>query len=424
VSDSPHFHLWIPELNHSKGGIQVYSAHFLQAIAQLYPSSRVDVFLKHDRSGQCRSATSDRNFNRLLSEPIPLSPPYQGGCQRQGDRIDRDRNWNQHQAMRFHRAGDVPLFLRTPAFAAQLLTQGIWQRPDLIITTHLNFAVVAAQLKRLTGIPYWTVAHGIEAWNLTNRARQMALQNADRILAVSPYTRDRLLKEQALDPAKVVVLPNTLDATRFQIQPKPVHLLQRYQLTANQPLILTVCRLAEAERYKGYDQILAALSTIRRAIPTVHYLIVGKGKDRDRIEQLIIQLDLQDCVTLTGFVPDEELCDYYNLCNVLAMPSKREGFGIVYLEAMACGKPVLGGNQDGAVDALAKGKLGGLVNPDDVEAIAQTLIQMLQGTYPNVLMHQPHLLRDTIIETFGLERFTATLDEHLTKYFASHPVLP
>jgi glycosyltransferase involved in cell wall biosynthesis len=413
-SDTQRFHLWIPELFHSKGGIQAYSTHFLNAIAQLYPLSSCDVFLKHDRSSQCRSATL----------PIPLSPPYQGGCRRQGDLIDRDRNLHRYEPIRFHGAGDVPLFLRTPAFAAQLLTHGIWQRPDLIITTHLNFTVAAAQVKRLTGTLYWTVAHGIEAWNLTNRDRQLALQYADRILAVSEYTRDRLLKEQPLDPDKVVVLPNTFDAERFQIHPKPNHLLQRYQLRAEQPIILTVCRLAEAERYKGYDQVLAALPKIRHTIPDVHYLIVGKGRDRSRIKQLITQLDLQDCVTLTGFVPDEELCDYYNLCDVFAMPSKREGFGIVYLEAMACGKPVLGGNQDGAVDALAKGALGALVDPDDQDAIAQTLIQILQGNYPNKLMYQPEILRDTVIETFGFERFTITLHEHLTKYFASHPVSP
>jgi len=124
---------------------------------------------------------------------------------------------------------------------------------------------------------------------------------------------------------------------------------------------------------------------------------------------LITKLNLQECVTLTGFVADDELCDHYNLCDVFAMPSKGEGFGIVYLEALACGKPTLGGNQDGAIDALCHGELGALVDPDDIGVIAQTLIQILQGTYPHLIMYQPEILRQKVIDAFGFERFKQTL---------------
>jgi glycosyltransferase involved in cell wall biosynthesis len=124
---------------------------------------------------------------------------------------------------------------------------------------------------------------------------------------------------------------------------------------------------------------------------------------------LLIHYDLQDCVTLAGFISDTELCDYYNLCDTFAMPSHGEGFGIVYLEAMACGKPTLAGNRDGAQDALCHGKLGALVDPDDSSAIAQTLIQILQKTYPNPLMYQPEAMRQAVIDRFGFDRFQDTL---------------
>ena len=155
------------------------------------------------------------------------------------------------------------------------------------------------------------------------------------------------------------------------------------------------------------------LNIIRQTISDVHYLIVGKGKDRPRIENLIEKLGLQDCVTLAGFIPDEQLSDYYNLCDLFAMPSKKEGFGIVYLEAMACGKPALGGNQDGAVDALCQGELGVLVNPDDIEEIAQTIIQILQGKYPNSLIYQPEELRKKVVDIFGFESFKQTLSSYM-----------
>jgi glycosyltransferase involved in cell wall biosynthesis len=366
----------MPNLFEFKGGVQVYSAFFLKAIQSLYPHGCFDVFLKHD----------------LRSLPHVAHLPH----------------------TQFHFAGAAPASMRTLAFSAQLLSQGVWQRPDLVITTLLNFTPAAYRLKQLTGIPYWTIAHGVDAWNITRPDLQTALRHADLILAVSNYTRDRLLKEQDLDPAQVVLLPNTFDASRFQIGHKPAHLLQKYHLKPQQPVILTVNRLSSTELYKGYDKILEALPQIRQAIPNVHYVLVGKGDDRPRIERLITQLQLQHCVTLAGFVPDDQLCDYYNLCDVFAMPSKCEGFGIVYLEALACGKPVLGGNQDGALDALCWGELGALVNPTDIRDIAQTLIQILQGKHLNLLLYQSSALRQKVIEIYGFERFRQTLAYHLS----------
>jgi glycosyltransferase involved in cell wall biosynthesis len=368
-----HIHLWLPNVFGFKGGIQVYSAFFLEALQSLATNTDYDVFLKHDT---CLSP----NFS-FLSDT------------------------------QFYFTGSLPLSLRTPAFAAQIIGSGLWQRPNLVITTHLNFTVAAYWLKRLAGIPYWTVAHGVEAWNVQRPSLRNALRHADRILAVSGYTRDRLLKEQNLDPNKISILPNTFDPHRFQITAKPAYLLEQYKLEPEQPIILTVNRLCSSESYKGYNKVLEALPQIRQVIPNAHYIIAGKGDDRPRLEQLIHQRQLQDCVTLAGFIPDSELCDYYNLCDVFAMPSKLEGFGIVYLEALACGKPTLGGNQDGAIDALCHGELGALVDPDDVGAIAQTLIEILQGTYPNPLIYQPEVLRQKVIDTFGFESFKQSLAE-------------
>lgn len=366
-----HLHMWFPNIFEFKGGIQVYSGFLLEALQSLYPNIKYDVFLKHDTC--CLSNVAFRNNTR------------------------------------FHFAGKWHIKLRTLAFAIQLLGHGLWQRPSLIISSHLNFTVVAYLLKRLFGIPYWAVAHGVDAWNITNTTLKTALSHADRILAVSSYTRDRLLNEQNLDARKIKILPNTFDASRFQIASKPKYLLERYGLKAEQPVILTVARLDSADGYKGYDKIIQALPKIRHHLSDVHYIIGGKGDDRSRIEQLITELGLQDCVTLAGFIPDSELCDYYNLCDVFAMPSKGEGFGIVYLEALACGKPVLGGNQDGAIDALCYGELGVLVNPDDVEAITQSLIQILKGTYPHPILYQPQIIRQKVIDTFGFEQFKQTL---------------
>jgi glycosyltransferase involved in cell wall biosynthesis len=374
-------HIWSPNIFGFKGGIQVYLGFFLKALQNSPDNLSAYFFIKHDFSNQSVSC--------------------------------------KFKNTKFYFFGNWPSQLRTLAFANQITSLGMWQRPNLIISTHLNFLIVAYWLKRLAGIPYWVTVYGIEAWDIERPALKKALHNADRILSISGYTRDRLLKEQNLDPAKISLLPCTFEASRFNIAPKPAYLLEKYGLKPEQPVILTVSRLAAVERYKGYAQILEALPQIRQAIPNVHYIIAGKGDDRPRIEQLIAQLGLQDCVTLAGFVPDEQLCDYYNLCDLFAMPSKREGFGIVYLEALACGKPVLGGDRDGAIDALCHGELGALVNPDNEEAIAQAIIQILNKTYPNPLLYNPEALRQKVIDVYGFERFQKTLSQYIDEFFVS-----
>jgi len=366
-------HLWFPDIFQFKGGIQVYSAFLLEALQKLYPQIEYNVFLKHD-------SYYPENLSFLKNIYFHFSG-----------------NWNQN--------------LRTLVFAIQLLVFAINKPPNLIISSHINFGILAYYLNYIFGIPYWIVVHGVDVWNISNPNLIKALLNADRIISVSNYTKERLLKEQNIDPIKISILPNTFDHNQFCIAEKSQYLIDRYGLTRDQPIILTVSRLSRCDGYKGYDQILQILPLIRKEIPNIHYLLVGKGDDQARIIQLINELNLQDCVTLTGFVSDHEICDHYNLCDVFAMPSQGEGFGIVYLEALACGKPVLGGNQDGAMDALCHGELGALVDPNDKYEIARTLIAILEGDYPNSLIYQPEALRERVIEYFGFDQFTKTISK-------------
>ena len=371
IEEQKSVHLWVPNLFEFKGGIQVYLQDVLQALNDEFPSLVVSILDKLDQG-----KPSDKFNSTTLS---------------------------------FSFSGHLPKRLQTLHFAINLIVAAISERPNLILCGHLNFAPIAFWIHRFTKIPYWIIVYGTDAWDVKNRGKIKALESANQIISISGYTRDRLIFEQNLSRDKISLLPVTFGANRFKISPKPDYLLKRYNLNPQQKILLTVSRLSSLDRYKGYDQILKALPQIRRKIPTIHYILVGKGDDRPRIEQLIHRLNLQDCVTLAGFVPDDELCDHYNLCDVFAMPSKGEGFGIVYLEALACGKPTLGGNQDGAIDALRQGELGALVDPDDVDAIAQTLIQIFQGTYPNPLLYQPELLRRKVIDYFSIERFNKTL---------------
>jgi glycosyltransferase involved in cell wall biosynthesis len=365
-----HVHLWFPDL-HAKGGIQVYSTFFLRALVELFPELRLTVVVKND--------------------PLGATQP-----------------WLERRA-RVVRTGHWPRELRTAAFSSRLAVEYLRDLPALVICGHLNFTGAAYWLRRATGVPYWAIAHGVEAWNLRSDRVRRAVCAADRIISVSHYTADRLVAEQGVPAGRVSILPNTFDPELFRPGPKPAQLLQRYRLSPNARVIMTVARLHYDERYKGYAQIIKALPTIRHYVPDVHYLVIGSGNDRQRIERLIDQHRLRDHVTLAGFVPDAELPDHYRLCDVFAMPSKKEGFGIVYLEALSCGKPVLAGNRDGALDALCGGELGVLVDPDDPQAIGGALIEMLQGSHPLAILKDPERLRRRVIEEFAPRHFAEKL---------------
>ena len=151
---------------------------------------------------------------------------------------------------------------------------------------------------------------------------------------------------------------------------------------AGRRIILTVGRLSAAERYKGHDRLIAALPGILARVPDAAYLIVGSGDDRPRLERLAREAGVADRVVFAGHVPDEELPDYFALAHVFAMPSTGEGFGIVFLEAAASGLPVIGGNRDGSVDALAEGRIGRLVDPESREEIEAAVVEALERRQP------------------------------------------
>lgn len=371
-------HLWAPEIAEGHGGIFVYSNFTLRALDQSPLVHSITVASKNDR--------------RRLPPGHRITHPVATG------------RW--------------PGPLRTAAFAAEACAGISFARPHLVLSTLLNFGPALATARRVTRTPFWLVAHGIEAWNLQHPARKAALHAADRILCISPYTRSRLIAEQRLDPERVVIQSDTFDPSRFRIAPKPPALLERHNLNPDDRVILTVARLAATERYKGCDHVIEALPAVAEACPDVRYIIVGKGDDAPRLQDLAARKGVAGRVIMTGYVPDADLPEYYNLCDLYAMPSTGEGFGIVFLEALASGKPVLGGSTDASADTLLDGELGALVNPANISALTQELITLLRGKHPKQPLWTPEALRERAIKNFAFDRFQASLDRHLADFIS------
>lgn len=289
------------------------------------------------------------------------------------------------------------------------LTYYLWRyRPRHVICGHIRLVQLVAGLCRWFRLPYTVMTYGKEVWFPLPAAEQAALQASHRVWTISRYSRDRACQANDLDASKVRMLPCVVDGQVFTPGPKPMALVKRYGLDGAS-VLMTVARLWSGDIYKGVDVTIRALPAIASAIPDVKYLVIGRGDDQPRLAQLAQDLGVADRVVFAGFVPTADLVDHYRLADAYIMPSQ-EGFGIVYLEAMACGVPVLAGDDDGSADPLQDGRLGWQVPHRDPEAVAAAAIEILQGKDRRC---QGEWLRQEVLANFSCDALTRRLAELL-----------
>lgn len=252
-------------------------------------------------------------------------------------------------------------------------------RPDVILCGHINLLPVAALLKRLSKCSLILEAYGIEVWQKGSRFSARAIEQVDLVLAISRYTREKLIAWSGLKPEKVKVLPNAIHLRHFsmnEINEKPLDLIRRYGLQGKR-VLLTLGRLASGEKYKGHDRIIDVMPELAKRFPDLIYLIAGDGDDRERLMALAKSSSVAERIVFAGEVTEAEKKNFYRVADAFAMPSTGEGFGFVFLEAAAMGLPVLGGNTDGSRDALLDGRLGTLVNPENRDELIDGLTEIL-----------------------------------------------
>lgn len=261
-------------------------------------------------------------------------------------------------------------------FAVAAVKTAVMERPfGLIFCGHIYMAPLAHLIARATGAPLWIQAHGIDAWTPLSPLHRRAIETATLVTSVSRHTRTRLFEWTDLDPIRAKILPCTVDP-RFSVGPKPDYLIKRHGLK-DRRVLLTVSRLDATERYKGQDRVIEVMPQILDHAPDAVYLVIGEGDERPRLEALAVRAGVADNVHFLGSISNEELPDYMRLADVYVMPSTAEGFGIVFLEAMASGARVIGGNRDGSLDPLRDGVAGSAVDPEDPDAIKSAICTAL-----------------------------------------------
>lgn len=308
---------------------------------------------------------------------------------------------------RYVRAGTFQGFGgRKKAFALAALQNGV--RADVVVLSHINLLSLGYLIKKISPrTKVVLLAHGIEVWRAFPAWKKAMLKTCDLVLPVSHFTKQKIASLHGIGEEKLMVVNNCLDP---YLQPpssggKSNELLNRYKLTPQNKILFTLTRLSYKERYKGYDEVLMALKALKAEMPELRYLIAGKSdeKEKARLERMIRQQGLEGEVIFAGFVPDEEMAAHFGLADVYIMPSRKEGFGLVFIEALYYGKPVIAGNADGSVDALAKGKLGILVSPGNPKEIRAAVKKIL------VESQETAFLRKEVIARFGFPVYKEAL---------------
>ena len=277
------------------------------------------------------------------------------------------------------------------AFAKTAIAEG--RRADVVILSHINLLSIGFLIKLFSPKTKLIVfAHGIEVWAPVKALHKWMLKKCDLFLTVSQFTKNRMMDLHHIPEEKLVVLNNCIDP----FLPPPVNktaensFKKKYGFTREDTVLMTLTRLSSKEMYKGYDNVLYAVSRLKKKYPAIKYLMIGRydEQEKQRLDNIVQQLSLNGNVVFTGYVQDDDLASHYALADIYVMPSKKEGFGIVFIEAMYYGLPVIAGNKDGSADALCNGQLGILVDPDNQQEIDAAIEKVILQPDQYVPDHQ------------------------------------
>ncbi len=292
-------------------------------------------------------------------------------------------------------------------FIKDAVKEGI--KSSVVILSHFNLLLAAWLIKKINPkTKIILIAHGIEVWDKLNYRHTKMLHCCDRIISVSSFTKNKIMQLHNLPEEKCKVLNNCIDPflEKPAIKLKSEVLTKRYGILKEDIVLLTLTRLSLKDRYKGYSFVLMALKEIVKTKKNIKYILAGSYETNENkyIENLIEEYKLKNNVVITGFIAEEELSDHFSLADIYVMPSVKEGFGIVFVEAMYYGVPVIAANADGSTDALLQGKLGILTNPENENEIITAINKMLNN-YKDYLPNQKLLA-----EHFGYTAYKNNLE--------------
>jgi phosphatidylinositol alpha-1,6-mannosyltransferase len=284
--------------------------------------------------------------------------------------------------------------------------------------------VIALAMKWWLGIPYVCYVHG-EDVNAASTSREQSwlvrrvFRGADFVVPNSRNTERILLREWGLPPERIRLLHPGVDTARFVPAARDPGLRARLGW-GDRPVVLTVGRL---QKRKGHDHLIRALRRVREVVPDILYAIVGDGEERAYLQGLVAREGVERHVQFLGEVGDDGLVHCYQQCDLFALPNRQvgrdiEGFGMVLLEAQACGKPVLAGDSGGTAETMRTPETGRVVCCDEPDALAAAVSELLRDLA--LLARMGEAGRRWVAERFDW----AVLGRQAERLFARHPSPP
>lgn len=283
---------------------------------------------------------------------------------------------------------------------------------SVVLALHPNLALPARWIQRTArSVKTIVICHGVEVWKPLPRLRRRALVAANLVLAPSNDTIRKLISVQGVAKERIRKLPWCLSPSFLEMVDDRGKLPELPDFPRGR-IVLTVGRWAASERYKGVDLLISAIAELRGTHPDLHLIAVGSGDDLPRLRALADSLGVSDVIHFFENLSRQEIAACYARADLFALPSAAEGFGLVFLEAMACSKAVIGAASGGTTDVIEDGLNGLLVPPNDPERLVQALDRLLRD---EMLCGELGRRGATIVrQEFQFTTFRAELERILT----------
>ena len=260
---------------------------------------------------------------------------------------------------------------------AQTVLKVLRGRFDLVICGHINLLPLAWLASIKTHAPLVLLVYGIDVWQPHKTMLTRALLRlVDAVWSISEITREKMAAWAKVSIERFHILPNAIALDRYWMTAKDTNLVAQYGLVGRKVMMI-LARLVSSERYKGVDELLEIMPDLLAREPELVFLVAGDGNDRRRLEEKAKTLGISSRVVFAGYVAESEKAAHFRLADAFVMPGRGDGFGFVFLEAMACGVPVVASTLDGSREAVRYGMLGQMVNPDDRTALVEAIIKAL-----------------------------------------------
>jgi len=285
------------------------------------------------------------------------------------------------------------------------------KKPDLVWVNHIHLLPIAffSQLFR-RNIKIFLNVYGLEIWSGLKWIEKTALRRADKIIADCHFTGNYVVEQFLIPPERVTIIWDPVDTKRFfPKEGTDQSIYRRYHLpNLDETFCLMILgRISIGSQHKGYDRLLDIMGDLRGE--NISLVICGDGNDRDRLEFRVLNEGLQDSVFFSGLITEDDLTEVYNLADVFVLVSDRgksrgEGVPLTPLEAAACGKPIIVGNQDGSKEAVQEGYNGFIVSPEEPEEIKNKILVLYNNN--DLKQKMGKNAREYILNNFSLPEFS------------------